>query len=170
MRQFHSDSTEYYLLKQWKYLLFERKSDFHNRPQYNRKLKRYINKAQLLEKILEIDLLLEKAYHLVDIYFNFNNTFLPFEEKMDDLMSIISEYQQSNIPELKQFSRTLYNWRVEICHSFILIDYRRISNAFTEASNGTIKDIMRNAKGMHSFTRARNRMMYVVNQDTWTLR
>ncbi|MBF6626637.1 transposase, partial [Aerococcaceae bacterium zg-BR9] len=61
-------------------------------------------------------------------------------------------------------------WRVEICHSFILIDYRRISNAFTEASNGTIKDIMRNAKGMHSFTRTRNRMMYVVNQDTWTLR
>ncbi|MBD3948559.1 hypothetical protein IEZ28_01995 [Aerococcaceae bacterium zg-1292] len=43
-------------------------------------------------------------------------------------------------------------------------------DAFTEASNGTIKDIMRNAKGMHSFTRARNRMMYVVNQDTRTLR
>ncbi|MBR7927229.1 transposase [Aerococcaceae bacterium zg-ZUI334] len=41
MNQYHSDSIEYYLLKNWKYLLFDRKSDFHNFPQYNRKLKRF---------------------------------------------------------------------------------------------------------------------------------
>ncbi|MBR7927228.1 transposase [Aerococcaceae bacterium zg-ZUI334] len=59
---------------------------------------------------------------------------------------------------------------MEICHSFTRIDQPRISNAFTEASNGIIKDIMRNAKGMYSFTRARSQMFYVINKDTWTLR
>ncbi|MBK0348387.1 transposase [Aerococcaceae bacterium zg-ZJ1578] len=114
--------------------------------------------------------MLEKAYRLVELYFTFNNSFDSQDDKMEELLDIIKEYQQSNIPELKRFSHTLYTWRIEICHSFNRIDHRRISNAFTEASNGIIKDIMRNAKGMHSFTRARNRMFYVLNKDTWTLR
>lgn len=170
MRQYHSESKEYYLLKTWKFLLFDRSTDIHNQPEYNRKLKRYINKAQLLELMLSINPILEKAYYLVDLYFRFNQTFDLFEYKMEELLSIIGEYQQSEIPELKKFSQTLYTWRVEICNSFQIIDNRRISNAFTEASNGIIKNIMRNAKGMHSFERARSRMFYVINKDKWTLK
>ncbi|MBK0348646.1 ISL3 family transposase [Aerococcaceae bacterium zg-ZJ1578] len=118
LHQFHSDSIEYYLLKHWKYLLFDRTTDFHNRPEYNRKLKRYINKAQLLDMILRIDPMLEKAYRLVELYFTFNNSFDSQDDKMEELLDIIKEYQQSSIPELKRFSHTLYTWRVEICHSF----------------------------------------------------
>ena len=61
-------------------------------------------------------------------------------------------------------------WKIEICNPFSRIDGIRISNAFTEASNRSIKDIIRNAKEMHSFERCRNRMMYVINKDNWILR
>lgn len=75
MKQFHSESIEYYLLKTWKFLLFDKKSDFHNKPTYNHKLKHYINKAQLLELILNIDPILNKAFQLVEQYLIFNQTF-----------------------------------------------------------------------------------------------
>lgn len=88
---------------------------------------------------------------------------------MITLLEIISDYQHSGIPELRHFSNTLYHWRNEICNSFYIIDNRRISNAFTEASNSIIKTIMRNAKGMHSFTRTRKRIFYVINQDNWSI-
>ena len=49
-----------------------------------------------------------------------------------------------------QFGKLLTRWKIEICNSFTRIDGIRISNAFTEASNGTIKDMIRNAKGYDS--------------------
>lgn len=170
MNQYHSDSNEYYLLKNWKFLLFDRKSNFHNKPQYNRKLKRFINKAQLFELILQIHPDLEKAYRLVDEYILFNSYDDLPERKLLEIDYYINNFLKSGIPELVQFGKLLTRWKIEICNSFTRIDGIRISNAFTEASNGTIKDMIRNAKGMYSFERCRNRMMYVINKDNWILR
>ena len=148
MNQYHSDSIEYYLLKNWKFLLFDRKSNFHNKPQYNRKLKRYINKAQLFELILQIHPDLEKAYRLVDEYILFNSYDDLPERKLLEIDYYINNFLKSGIPELVQFGKLLTRWKIEICNSFTRIDGIRISNAFTEASNGTIQDMIRNAKGL----------------------
>ncbi|MHA3224768.1 hypothetical protein ACV7JQ_02025 [Globicatella sulfidifaciens] len=47
------------------------------------------------------------------------------------------------MPELEQFGKLLTRWKIEICNLFTRIDGIRISNAFTQASNGTIKNMIR---------------------------
>lgn len=111
MNQYNSDSIEYYLLKNWKFLLFDRKSNFHNKPQYNRKLKRYINKAQLFELILQIHPDLEKAYRLVDEYILFNAYDDLPERKLLEIDYYINNFLKSGIPELVQFGKLLTRWK-----------------------------------------------------------
>ena len=63
MKRYDKDSQEYYLLKNFNYLLMKDSSKIEdNKPRYNKKLKRYINQPQLLELILNIDKNLKEAY------------------------------------------------------------------------------------------------------------
>ncbi len=64
MKSYSTDSIEYYLLKHWKCLLFDKTINPDNKGKYNKKLARYINYRQLLELILSIHPDLKLAYDL----------------------------------------------------------------------------------------------------------
>ena len=52
MKRYNPDSIEYYLLKKWKFLLFDRSIDLDNKGKFNKRLNRYINYRQLLEDLI----------------------------------------------------------------------------------------------------------------------
>jgi len=59
--KFKRDSTKYYLLKHWNFLLMMREGDVaNNLPKFNKKIDYMINKPQILKMILEIDPVLKK--------------------------------------------------------------------------------------------------------------
>lgn len=75
MKKYDTNSQEYYLLKNFNWLLMEDSSKLtENKAKYNKKLKRYINYPQILELILKIDPLLKEAYELKESYLIFNQT------------------------------------------------------------------------------------------------
>ena len=62
------ETQEYYLLKNWNWLLTNKNIDLDNIGKYNKKLKRHINYRQLLELILTIHRDLDKGYSLLNSY------------------------------------------------------------------------------------------------------
>ena len=74
MKRYNPDSIEYYLLKKWKFLLFNRSIDLDNKSKFNKRLNRSINYRQLLDMILAIDPDLEIAWRLKERYTMFNAT------------------------------------------------------------------------------------------------
>ena len=56
MKRYDKDTVEYYLLKNFNFLLMMDSSKvYENKAKHNKKLQRYINYPQLLELILNID-------------------------------------------------------------------------------------------------------------------
>ncbi|MFR4835281.1 MAG: transposase [Catenibacterium sp.] len=73
-KRYQKDSTEYYLLKKFHFLILKNYNDIpFNKARYNKKLKRYIDYHQLLEIILSIDKELTEAYNLKEQYIAFNH-------------------------------------------------------------------------------------------------
>lgn len=166
MKRFEKDSVEYYLLKNFNFLLMMDSTKVkENKARYNKKLKRYVNYPQLLELILEIDSTLKEAYSLKELYLIFNST-STYEDARVDLSMIIQEYASSHIEGYRQFSSTLINWFEEIVNSFILYKGKRISNGKIEGTNSRIKTILKNANGFRNFSRMRNRIMYSINKSS----
>lgn len=64
-------SDAYYLLKTWKDLL-EKRVNLDNKPVYNKRFQRYLNKRDLLDMILNINENLSLAYRLKEMYVEFN--------------------------------------------------------------------------------------------------
>ena len=64
------------------------------------------------------------------------------------------------------FCKLLKNWRVEIINSFNQINDYRISNGPMEIANRDIKTILRLSFGSSNFPRMRNRIMWVMNDDS----
>ena len=52
MKRYDTDSIEYYLLKHWRFLLFDRTIDLDNKGRFNKKLNWYINYRLTLNLIL----------------------------------------------------------------------------------------------------------------------
>lgn len=102
MKSFSTDSIEYYLLKHWKCLLFDRTINLDNKGKYNKKLDRYINYRQLLELILSIHPHLKLAYELKEKYAIFNAS-CSYEDAKESFDSIYDEFVLSNIPEYYDF-------------------------------------------------------------------
>lgn len=166
MKRYDKDSQEYYLLKNFNYLLMKDSSKTEdNKPRYNKKLKRYINQPQLLELILNIDKNLKEAYELKKSYLIFNST-SNFENACKALSQIIGEYASCNIEGYRQFSSTLIDWLDEIVNSFIIYNGKRISNGRIEGTNSRIKTILKTANGFRNFSRMRNRIMYSINKNS----
>ncbi|MCI8541285.1 MAG: transposase [Erysipelotrichaceae bacterium] len=163
MKSFSTDSIEYYLLKQWKCLLFDRTIDLDNKGKYNKKLARYINYRQLLELILSIHPDLKLAYELKEKYTIFNATY-SFEEAKEEFDSIYNDFVLSNIPEFYDFITSLSNWKVEIINSFIVYKGKRINSSVAESMNATIFTLLFNTKGIRDTERRRKRIMYAVNK------
>lgn len=166
LTKYDTQSNQYYLLKSWKKLLFDSTIDLHNEDKYNRKLKQHVNYAQLLALMFNNNPELEIAYELYHAYLDFNKTFDPLNKKKQALTDLIIEFESSNIEELISVAATLRNWFDEIVNSFTIYEGKRISNAFAERTNGKIKQILANSKGLSNFDRFKRRVMYVVDPNS----
>lgn len=166
MKKYDKDSTQYYLLKKFNYLMMMDSSKIkENKAKYNHKLKRYINYPQLLELLLDIDPILKEAYELKELYLIFNSTSTVDDARIN-LSEIIGEYASSNIESYRKFSTTLIEWFNEIINSFTIYNTQRISNGKIEGTNSRIKTILKNANGFRNFSRMRNRIMYSINKKS----
>ena len=86
----------------------------------------------------------------------------------------------SGIPEMKEFARTLANWKQEIINSFIIVNHlykinkdtgqvvvsdQKLNNGIMENRNSILKTIKKNANGYTNWDRFRNRCLYVLRKD-----
>lgn len=166
MNRYPTESVEYYLLKNFNWLLMLDSSKVNdNKSKYNKKLKQYINYPSLLEKTLEIDPLLKEAYNLKEEYLLFNQT-ATIDTAAEDLAHIIALYQSSDIDAFRKMSNTLIDWFQEIVNSFTIINTKRVSNGLIESTNSRIKTILKVANGFSNPSRLRNKIMYVINKES----
>ena len=166
MNRFEKDSVEYYLLKNFNFLLTKNYEDIRfNKARYNRKLGRYADFHQILDLILEIDEELSDAYALKEEYVSFNH-YATQDDCRERLSKIIEEYAASYLSEFITLSGTLTSWFDEITASFASINSRRLSNGPVEGVNSKIEKIISNACGYQNFSRLRNRLMYSLNKSS----
>ena len=172
MRSYATDefnqSTEYKLLKSRYYILLADRDNLEDKEyKYDPILKYHVTERGILDRILEIDSNLEKAYKIKEEYIAFNDetpeTFESFEKKEKELDSLIKRMKTSNITEMIECAKTLANWKKEIINSFRWIGNRRLSNGPIEGKNNYIKKIINNANGLSNFERSRNKFIYSQN-------
>jgi len=169
MKKYDKNSIEYYLLKNFKYLLFKNNINLDNEAKYNKRLERYINLRQLLNLMLSIDQDLMNAYYIKQSYSLFNET-ATYETAETQLNNIIDSIIKANIPEYSEFLSILKNWKGEIINSFIRYKGKRINNSIAESINSRIQTVLYNSRGIRDTTRRRKRIMYAINKEGFTLR
>lgn len=168
MKNYNPNSIEYYILKNFNFLLLNRKINLDSKPKYNHKLNKYLNLRQILNILLSINKDLEIAYYLKEQYVIFNQN-TKYEEVSEKLESIIYKFSLANIPEYNDFLTTLINWKQEIINSFIIYKNRRINNGVAESMNSIIATVIYNSKGIRNHDRRRKRIMYVINKSGFNL-
>lgn len=159
-------SDAYYLLKTW-HDLIEKDVFLDNKPVYNERFKRKLNKRQLQEMILDLNENLTLGYRLKEMYLYFNSkaTSKDCEEWFD---SIYEAFLEADLPEYREFINMLSNWRTEILNSFIRpYNEHKLSNALTENMNGRIKAYLHISKGVSNFKRFRKRMIFALNPSVF---
>ena len=168
MKSYPTDSIEYYLLKQFKNLLFDNHMNLDNKGKFNKKLKRIINYRQLLELMMSISDELRNGFELKQRYtlFNMNSSLDEAKEQYDD---ILNAFIAANIPEYQEFTTSLTNWKTEIINSFIIYKGRRINNGIAESVNSRIKEVLFNSKGIKDDERRRKRIMYAINKTGFSI-
>lgn len=164
------DSIEYRLLKYRRKLLFVHQEKLEMvKTKYDGILGYHISERALVEKILDLDPELNRAYELKEQYMEFNNeqedTFSGLAKKKEQLDQLINDCINSNIQEMIQCGSMLSKWYTELLNSFDWVDGRRLSNGPIEGKNSYVKKILSNANGFNNFTRARNKIMYSQNHN-----
>lgn len=169
MKSFDTDSINYYLLKRFKFLLFDRSLDLDNQARFNKRLNRYINYRGLLELILAIHPDLDKAYHLKEDYTIFNAS-SSFEQATQRFDQLYNKFVQAAVPEYSDFIGSLANWRVEIINSFLTYRGKRINSSIAESMNATISTLLFNTRGIRNSERRRKRIIYAINHTGFSLK
>ena len=169
MKSFHSSSQEYYLLKKWNYLLFDRHLDLDNKGKFNKRLNRFINYRQIRDLILDIDPQLRIAWQLKEMYSDFNRL-STFEKAPKEIHTIIQRFFKADIPEYREFCTALTNWRQEIINSFIRYEGLRVNNGVAESLNSRISVLLFNTRGIRDSERRRKRIMYAVNRSGFSIK
>lgn len=165
MKNYAQDSREYYLLKNWNWLIVKNESDIeYNTPKWNRKLKRYANLSQILELILEIDEEIKEAWSLKEDFIHFFNL-NPEKDIRSKFIGIKDKFHNSRIKEYNKVNSMFNNWGNEIINSFHVVDQRRFTSGPLESMNARIKLIKRNGGGYTNFSRYRARILYCLNKD-----
>ena len=135
MKSYDKNTEEYYLLNKFSWLLLlDSVNVKENKPRYNRKLKRYINYPQILDKMLKIKPQLKEAYELKEDYLLFNQR-SNVDNARESLAEQVAAFQASSIPSFQNFSNTLISFFNEIVNSFVLIEGKRLSNGQIESLN-----------------------------------
>ena len=155
-------SDAYYLLKKWKDLL-EKRVYLDNKPIYNKRFDRYLNKRDLLEMTLNINENLALAYRLKEMYLEFNEH-ATSSNCQGWFETVYSSFVEADLPEYREFTAMIYNWKQEILNSFARpYENRKQSNAFTENINGQIRTYLAVSNGVINFIRFRKRVLYCLN-------
>ena len=182
-------SDEYYLLKKFNWLIFKRYDsvdhdgrqlfDPNRERKMNQKLGRLLNYYDIRDLIEAIHPDLKAAWRLKDDLTDFyeKNTYDTAEEALTEL---ILSFSHSGITEMKEFGRTLANWKEEIINSFIVVKKKykvdkdtgqvvvsdiKLNNGLMENRNSILKIIKKNANGYTCWNRFRNRALYVLRPD-----
>jgi len=168
-KRYNTSSQEYYLLKNFDFLLFDRSINLYGEKRFNKRFKQYLNYGDLLNMILAIDDDLAIAYGLKEEYSDFNATcdVNKARELYDD---ILDDFIKADIPEFQEFIVLLKNWRTEIINSFTIIKGQRINNGIAESLNQDIAALIYNTKGIRKSERRRKRIMYAINKDGFNLK
>ena len=166
-KKYPSDSQEYYLLKNFRFLLFDRSIELDNKAKWNKKFQRFLNYRQLLDMLLSIDIDLYNGYNLKERYIYFNNSSSDLEQKLD---SLINDFIKANIPEFQEFVGLLQHWRIEILNSFCMLHGKRINNSVAESLNSQVKLVLYNSKGIRNSERRRKRIMYAINKSGFLIK
>ena len=169
MKSYDSSSQEYYLLKHWNYLLFDRHINLDNTPKYNKKMGRYMNYRNIRDAILDINDSLHTAWKLKELYSDFNQN-CDYDHATDQLQDILTEFHKADIPEYRGFCSSILNWRQEIINSFILYKGRRLNNSVAESINNRVSTLLFNTRGIRNNERRRKRIMYAINKLKFSIR
>ena len=166
MNQCVYGSPEYYLLKKWHRLL-ETDCDLDNKPKYNSFFKRKLNYRDLYNMILSLNPNLSLAYHLKEMYRDFNRSG-SFENAPAQLDQLIEAFETADLDCYKDFVSLLNNWMPEIINSFQRpFDNRKQSNALTEHINSRLRDLITVSNGFSNFERFRARAIYCLNRHVF---
>lgn len=165
MNKFEEDtnSTEYYLLKKYNYLLTANPK-IGAEKQWNYKFKMYLNEYDLQQKLLKIDHQLEIIYNFWSSYHHFNNE-THGEEISAVFDNICNSKEILTVPEFIPIIQMLQTWKDYIIKSFNYLDERRMSNGPIEGLNSQLKKLMRVANGWKNFERFRAKLIYCYNKD-----
>lgn len=158
------DDMYYYMLKKFHYFLVKNYENIFDGKIRIAKYNTYWHKSEILDYLLSIDEDLKSAYRLKERYREFNLT-ADYETCDNELDSLIYEFRNHKLLELRTFGKTIEHWRIEIKNSFLVFNRRRVSNGPIESTNSKIKTIIKTANGIRKFTRFRNRVMYSINKD-----
>lgn len=159
---------KYNALKKFNWVLFKNDSklfDPNVEKKYSRLLEGYYNPYDIREYLIECDQRLENALYLKDELIRFYNE-AEIKNAYTKLSEVILEFESSDIESMRNFAKTLREWRKPIVNSFIKTkSKRKVSNGPIENINKTIKNIKHNSNGYRNWERFRNRILYVVNDD-----
>lgn len=169
MKSFLPSSQEYYLLKKWNYLLFDRHINLDNKGKFNKKLNRFINLRQLRDLLLDIHPQLRIAWQLKEMYSDFNSL-ADFDSAPAHLHNITQRFFKADIPEYRDFCTAITNWRQEIINSFICYKGLRVNNGIAESINSRISTLLFNTRGIRDSDRRRKRIMYAVNRSGFSIK
>ena len=169
MKRYNTDSIEYYLLKHWKNLLFNRQINLDNLGKYNKRLNRVVTYRQLLDMMLDIDKDLKNGYYLKEKYIIFNSS-STIKEAMIKIESLIDDFVNADISEYEEFLTLLINWKQEIINSFTVHEGKRINNSIAESINSQISVLLFNTKGIRNNERRKKRIMYAINKTGFSIK
>ena len=170
MNRYDEHSINYYLLKKFNFLLLTHfKKIRENKKQYNHKLNKYLNYYDILNLIIAIDEELTTAYFIKENYVEFNDT-----ANVDNAELLLNRQIEiiisKNIFEFNEIHKMLTNWKQEIVNSFNLdCNGKRINNSVIEGRNKIIKQIIDNSNGVTNFNRLRNRIIYCINNELFSI-
>lgn len=153
-----------YLLKKFSWLIRLGPNKIKHKLIYIHKYKFNVPSKQLLNHLLTSHPDLEIIYKLRNSYFDFNRNGA-FEDAKERLDNFITLFRNHEIYELREYGKTLNNWKKEIYNSFEKHGDIRYSNGRLEGKNRAIKTVIRNSFGYTNFSRFRSRALYSINKD-----
>ncbi len=169
MKQFDTSSNEYYLLKNFNFLLFDEHIDLDGKGRYNKKIGRIINYRGILDMMLNISDDLYKGYNLKVRYSRFSKD-IKAEHKSYTLNELIKDFTEANIAEFEEFTTLLKNWKEEILNSFSTYNGKRINNSIAESMNVKVSTLLYITRGIRNHERRRKRILYCINKSGFNLR
>lgn len=165
MKAYKDDSIPYKMLQKYRRLLLKK-----GNPN-TEKRKRvgilggiWLNEKEILERLLEYNPDLEKAYELGHTFLH-NYSKFDYDGFKNFLRNTIERYKKSLLEDFIQVGETYSNWFKEICNSRLIeLNDRNLSNGPIEGANNKIKALKRVSYGLTSFDHLKKRIFLIFDK------